>query len=329
MNVPAPRGPLSAAVFAALGGPPRALPPFDPATPPRSADFQITLWVLQELRFRRLDGVAADWEDAPAVVALRNDLERAQERELRRELPTTTVVASDLVAEIHSLLDRESGPSLSRWMMDHGTLFHLREFAMHRAAYQLKEADPHSFAIPRMAPGKAKSALLKIQLDEYGNAEPGQSHAELFADTLRALDVRLDLDALPATTLRTNTVLNMLAARRRTLGACVGHLAVFEMTSVEPMARYAAALRRVLPAAEATVAARFYDVHVAADGFHEQLAAAGLLTGFADRHPDEVGEVLFGAQALLAVEREFASHLLQSWEAGRSSLWRPETARAA
>ena len=43
----------------------------------------------------------------------------------------------------------------------------MREFAVHRSGYQLKEADPHSWAIPRLS-GRAKSALIEIQYDEYG-----------------------------------------------------------------------------------------------------------------------------------------------------------------
>ena len=35
------------------------------------------------------------------------------------------------------------------------------EFAVHRSAYQLKEADPHSWAIPRLA-GDAKTALGEV-----------------------------------------------------------------------------------------------------------------------------------------------------------------------
>jgi hypothetical protein len=207
-------------------------------------------------------------------------------------------------------------------MLQHGTLAHLREFVVHRAAYQLQEADPHSFAIPRMEASPAKTALLQLQLDEYGGHEPTEAHALLFARTMQVLDLRpeVDLDRLPAATLATNTLLSWFGRSRRLLPACLGHLAVFELTSVEPMARYAAAVRRLLPEPMATEAARFYDVHVAADGLHGTIALDRLLVGFAELHPDERGEVLFGAAALLHVERRFAEHLLGSWQRGESSL---------
>ena len=103
----------------------------------------------------------------------------------------------------------------------------------------------------------------------------------------------------------------------RSLGAPV------EMTSVEPMARYAATIRRVLDGADATDAARFFDVHVAADGFHGRVALERLVAGFVDQYPAEAPDLLFGAAALLHVERAFSEHLLSCWEAGTTSLRRP------
>jgi hypothetical protein len=95
------------------------------------------------------------------------------------------------------------------------------------------------------------------------------------------------------------------------------------MTSVEPMARYAAAIRGLLPGPDGTDAARFYDVHVAADGFHGQLAQERLIGGFVEDHPDEAAEVLFGAAALLHVERRLSEHIIGCWDAGRTSLRTP------
>ena len=51
---------------------------------------------------------------------------------------------------------------------------------MHRSAYQLKEADPHSWALPRLS-GPPKAALVEVQADEYGGGRPERIHAELFA----------------------------------------------------------------------------------------------------------------------------------------------------
>jgi hypothetical protein len=293
--------------------------------PDDAEDEQLALWVLQQLSFRRLDGVDPRWEEAPSFLAVRHGLEERLERRLRDELDLPPVAPGELVDALLELVGSADGPSLSRWVAERATLDHLREFVAHRAAYQLQEADPHSFAIPRLAASPAKTALLQLQLDEYGGHEPTEAHALLFARTMEAVGLapEADLDRLPAATLATNTLLSWLGRSRRLLPACLGHLAVFEVTSVEPMARYAAACRRLLPEPAATTAARFYDVHVAADGLHGTVATDRLLTGFAQEHPDECGEVLFGAAALLLVERRFAEQVVGAWEAHESSLRLP------
>ena len=60
------------------------------------------------------------------------------------------------------------------------------EFVIHRSAYQLKEADPHSWALPRLS-GKPKAALVEVQADEYGGGRPERIHAQLFAESMEAL----------------------------------------------------------------------------------------------------------------------------------------------
>lgn len=318
-RLPKPRGPLSEHAFSVLTGAPgaRSLGSVDPID---DEDEAVTLFVLQEIGFRQVVGVHPGWEEEPSFLALRAVLERRLERRLRERVAPGS--SSDLTEAVHELLTVE-GPSLSRWMESEGRLDHLREFAVHRSAYQLKEADPHTFALPRIPQGRTKAALLEIQADEYGRTVPGNAHAQLFAETMSALDLDpeagADIDRLPATTLTTSTFLGMLGRSRRLAGACIAHLAVFEMTSVEPMARYAAAVRRLV-ADDATAAARFYDVHVAADGYHEQLAVDELLHGLSEEHPDLAADAYFGAAALCVVEQDFTEHLLNAWAAQRSSL---------
>lgn len=329
VNLPSPRGPLSAQVFAVLQGPPdglRTLPEINHVAGALDEDEQLCLYLLQELSFRPVDGVDPGWEDAPSFLVLRAALETAMERALRLEVGHRRCPPDDIASALLDLIDVAEGPSLSTWMLEQGTIDHVRELVVHRAAYQLKEADPHSFAIPRLAPGRAKAALLTIQLDEYGGSVPSESHASLFAATMETLGLDgtgPDLDRTPVTTLATNTFLNRLGRSRRLLGACLGHLAVFEMTSVEAMARYAATLRRVLPGADGTRAARFFDVHVAADGYHERIAIDEMVGGLVEQHPELASEVLFGAAGLMQVEQAFTDYLLSCWDQGCSSLRRP------
>ena len=204
-----------------------------------------------------------------------------------------------------------------------GTLEQMLEHIVHRSAYQLKEADPHSFTIPRLT-GAAKVALLEIQYDEYGSGRLDRMHAAMFADTMDALGLDPGygayLDRLPGITLGAVNLNTTFGLHRRLRGASAGHLAVFEMTSSIPNRRYGNALRRL--GFDSTVTA-FYDEHVEADSVHEEIAAWELAGGLCAAEPELARDVLFGARAVLALEGRWAEHLLGSWENGGSSLLVP------
>ena len=226
--------------------------------------------------------------------------------------PTTN--AGDAVAQ---LIDEFEGPSLSGYMADRGTEAQFLEFLMHRSAYQLKEADPHSLAIPRLAAGRRKSALVEIQADEYG----GGSRAGRTRSCSRTR-WRPPASTRPTGRMSSFSGRNPGHVQPRvdvgvppTTHACLaGPFAVFEMTSVGPMGRYAQACERMgLPPA----VRHFYDVHVEADDHHGRLARHALLGGEAENGAIDVEEVLFGAGALMAVEGRFTRHLLAAWDEGR------------
>jgi hypothetical protein len=109
--------------------------------------------------------------------------------------------------------------------------------------------------------------------------------------------------------LMVSNLISLFGLNRRWRGALVGHLAVFEMTSVEPMGRYARALERLGAPEEAR---RFYDVHVLADAEHEMMALE-MAGAFAAAEPELAGDVLFGASAALAIEARFADDLFGRW----------------
>ncbi len=327
-SLPESRGDLSAALFEHLRKEPHVLPPLPPAPddPLAGDESQLCLYVCYELHYRAFAGVDERWEWEPSLLAFRRQLEDRFESALA-ELVGPVLLTGDVEGDLRRLLAAGGGRSLSGHMLEAGTLDQVREFAIHRSAYQLKEADPHSWALPRLA-GRAKAALVEIQADEYGRGVEHEMHAHLFADTMRALglDDRYGayLGELPGVTLATTNLISLFGLHRRWRGALVGHLAVFEMTSVEPMGRYSRALRRLgLPAS----ARRFYDVHVEADAHHEVVAATGLTKGLVEAEPALVGDVLFGAQALMAIEMRFTDRLLTAWEAGMTSLLVPSEGR--
>jgi heme oxygenase-like protein len=287
-------------------------------------DLQLALYLCFELHYRSFPGVDDAWEWNPGLLALRAALERPFLAALGAAVGPCEPVDPRRVGDLLFQLEAEDEAlSLSRFVETRATLEQFREFVAHRSLYQLKEADPHSWAIPRLA-GPAKTALLEVQADEYGGGRAERMHSTLFAATMRALGLEDSenayLDRVPGTTLATVNLMSALGLRRSRRGAIVGHLAMFEMTSAGPNRRYGNGLRRLGFEGAAT---DFYDEHVEADAVHENIAAYDLAGGLARAAPELAGDVLFGARALLHLEGSFGEAVLSSWQDGRSSLRRP------
>jgi hypothetical protein len=292
-------------------------------------DAQLALTVCYELHYESFAGVDDGWEWDPTLLGFRAGLEGAFVNRLEDEVgPPTPVAPAEVVIALLDLADSD-GPSLSGYLERHGRREHFREFCVHRSEYQRKEADPHTWMVPRLR-GRAKAAAVEIQYDEYGEGRAAAMHAELFATTMTALglDPRYGAyrDLLPGPTLATGNLVTMLGLHRRWRAACAGHLALFEMTSVTPMSRYSATLRRLGLGAGAR---RFYDVHVAADAWHEQLALRELVGGLLEPEPDAGGLVLFGARALMAVEQRMAESMIDAWTDDTTALLAPLPASLA
>ncbi len=287
-------------------------------------DLQLALYLCFELHYRSLPGIDAAWEWDPTLLALREVLELAFFGALEAEVGATGPVDPARVGELLFELEAEDdGPSLSRYLEAKAGIEEFREFVVHRSFYQLKESDPHSWAIPRLD-GPAKTALLEVQVDEYGAGQAERMHSRLFAKTMRKLGLKdrenAYLSHAPGETLATVNLMSATGLRRSRRGAIVGHLAMFEMTSALPNRRYGNALRRLGFDAEAT---DFYDEHVEADAVHENIAAYDLAGGLARQEPELAADILFGARALLHLEDRLARRLLGAWEEGQTLLRRP------
>ena len=325
--LPSPRGPLSAWLLDVLGSnpeTPQAEPPAVADDPLAGDDLHLALYLAYELHYRALPGVDDAWEWDPRVLAFRASLERPFEDDVRALVAAMPDVPEGPIdARLREVLRSDDGPSISRHLERGGTLEDFREFLMHRSAYQLKEADPHAWAIPRVY-GATKVALLEIESDEYGGGDPSWMHSGLFARAMDALGldptVNAYVDRLPGSTLATVNLMSLFGLHRRWRGAIVGHLAAFEMTSCIPNRRYANGLRRLGAPPEALV---YFDEHVEADAVHESIAANDLAGSLVAEDPRLEADVLFGARALCALEATFARRLLASWRAGRSSLLEP------
>ena len=329
-KLPGARGPATEALFAALTRPPHPIAPLP--VPDGEEDLQLALYCCYELHYRGFDGVDEDWEWEPSLLAARRALEEPFEAALRELAGPEDdgCEPGEMDVVLRDIADADAAPSVSRFIEREASPEQLLEFLVHRSAYQLKEADPHSWALPRLS-GGPKAAMVEIQADEYGGGRPERIHAELFAKAMRAagLDDAYGayLDVLPAETLATVNLMSLCGLHRRLRGAIVGHLALFEMTSSIPNRRYGRGLRRLgLTSADAT---DFFDEHVEADAVHESIAAVDLAGGLARREPALAGQILWGARALVAVEGAWARRLMDAWEDGRSSLREPLTVAAS
>jgi hypothetical protein len=320
-----PRGPISDHLLGALRKAPHPITPVAISVddPLADEDLQLSLYVCYELHYRGFNGVDPGWEWEPSLIALRGQLESEFESRLREVIgdPTGPPVRPERMdLALREIAESDGAPSLSRYIERTANLEQLREFLIHRSAYQLKEADPHSWAIPRLF-GSPKGAIVEVQADEYGGGRPERIHAQMFADSMAALGLNAAygayLERIPGATLATVNLMSLCGLHRRLLGAIVGHLALFEMTSSVPNRQYADGIRRL---GFKDTATEFFDEHVLADAVHENIAAVDLAGGLARQQPPLARDILWGAATLVELDARVARHVLGAWEDGVSSL---------
>lgn len=289
----------------------------------RDDDVQLALFVLYASHYGSLDAIDAGWEWHPMLIATRGVLERSFEAALRDRVPMPDLpepTRDDVAHALFAMTAPTPGPSVARFIAKKATIEHARELLMHRSVYTLREADPHSWAIPRLT-GLAKAALVEIQSDEYGGGDVSRMHSRIFAQTMRGVGLEdaygAYVDAVPAITLASLNMMSLFGLNRRLRGAIVGHLAAFEMTSSLPSRMYAHGFRRLGFGPDVTW---YYDEHVEADAVHEQIAGRDLAGGLVEDRPELIADVMFGAAACLALDGWVGDEMLAAWEEGRSSL---------
>ncbi|MCD2497016.1 iron-containing redox enzyme family protein [Microbacterium nymphoidis] len=326
----AARGPLSEAVIGHLSGAGSA----DLTALARDAlgasadvlhddDIQLALFSLYASAYGSVGAFDPRLEWDVHAIAARSAIEEEFERAIRGvvDVPPLPERTPDAIARaLFHLTSADDGPSLSRFVARKATTAQLREFLMQRSVYTLREADPHSWAIPRLH-GRAKAALVEIQSDEYGGGRPDRVHAAIFAASMRGagLDDTYGayVDDVPAIILASHNMMSMFGLNRRLIGAIVGHLAAFEMTSSIPNRLYGDGFRRLGYGPDVT---DYFDEHVEADAVHEQIAARDLAGSLGEDRPDLLPDIMFGAAACLALDGMVAAHMLERWSADESSL---------
>src|SRR5919204_6974141 len=158
----------------------------DAVDPLTDDDLHLALYLCYELHYRGLPSVDERWEWEPTLLARRREWEELFEAALLERIGEVRAPDGDMDVALRAIVEADEGPPLSTHLERDGTLDEVLEFVVHRSAYQLKEADPHSWAIPRLW-GAPKAALLEVQSDEYGGGRPERIHAELFAQTMEEL----------------------------------------------------------------------------------------------------------------------------------------------
>lgn len=321
MRLPHPRGPLSERVITALRQLPEAhvaLPPAPPSADPLAdPDLHLALAVCYELHYRGFDDVDDGWEWHAGLLAWRAGLEQVFESALRSAVaPRLRAISPELSVDLalREVIDTDDGFGMSTYLMRHADEEQLNGYLRQRSLYHLKEADPQTWAVPRLA-GPAKAALVEILSDEYGaGLGLGRMHSAMFASTMR--EVGLDdaygayWDEALGSMLAVVNAMTMFGLQRRLRGAAAGEIATIEMTSAVPSGRLSNALRRL---GHGEPARRFYDEHVEADAVHEQIAAVDLCGSLVAAEPHLRDDVIFGAAASLALEGRFARDLLDRW----------------
>ncbi len=291
----------------------------------RDDDLQLALFVLYACAYGSLPGLKPRLEWDTDLIATRRVLEEAFEHELRAIVTapeTPGANAGEIASVLFDLTAPGPGPSIARFIARKATKDQVREMLVLRSVYTLREADPHSWAIPRLS-GRPKAALVEIQADEYGGGRPERMHATLFASAMRGagLDDTYGtyVDHVPALVLASHNAMSMFGLNRRLLGAIVGHLAAFEMTSSLPSRLWADGLRR-LGFSDDVI--DYYDEHVEADAVHEQIAGHDLAGALGEDRPELIADIMFGAAACVALDEWLGHDVLEAWSAGDSTLER-------
>ncbi len=309
--LPTAVGVNSALVLDVLAG--RDSGTLSPTPDPFDRDTQLAWFILNELSFGGWFGVDDDAEWAAPVVSLR----RSCEDWFAGSIEARLCEADEPSVLVDRILSTP-GPSIARFLADHGTATDVAESLMLRLPYQDKEADPHTFAIPRLD-GPVKGALCEIQSGEYGVGHRF-SHAELFRRALASLGgpgFTSTIDRLPGVAFATSNLVSMGGLNRSRRGVVIGQLALFEMDSVEPNSAMVVACDRLgLPAD----ARRFFQVHVLADAEHERIARKAFLHDYPGHDPQQRPNVVFGIRAQHAIDLAMADHAIAAWSTRRSAL---------
>lgn len=312
--LPKPRGALSARLFESMQAGTIDAGSILAGGPESADDAHIALWSLYELHYRGFDDLDDDLEWMPQLLAVRAELERSFEADLRRRFESPKSM-SPFAEALFEYIASHDGRSVATFVQRDASLDQALDVLRMRTIYHLRESDPSAWVVPRLD-GRPQAALMELQYDEYGAGDPNRLHAQLFARGVAAcgLDPRYGsyIDVVPAEVLEQNNAMSLFGLHRRLRGAALGHLAAFEATSSLPCRRMSQGLKRLGLPQEMI---EYYDEHVEADAVHEQLAVRTICGSLVQDEPSLTPDVFFGAFTCLDLEDRFAGSVLELGQA--------------
>ncbi len=321
-TLPHPTGPWSHHVHGVL----QRRPGVRPKTLPYDRfddDAQYAWFLLNCASYQGWDGVDDDIEWDADVIALRRRFERWFLDEMRRRCADGP---SEPRGAVRHALAPGGTPGIAAFLEHDGTADQVRESLVLRLPYQHQEADPHTWAVPRLR-GDVKRALCDIQAGEYGVGHD-HTHAELFLAALEGAGGPVDSEVyprLPGVAFATFNFVTAAGMNRSLRGAVVGQLALFEMDSVDPNQQMVHACERLGLADDVRA---FFHVHVLADAEHEVIAARAFLDEYPLAEPDQVENLLLGVRVQSSIDGALAAHAVGAWSSGRSALRAPAVSPA-
>ncbi len=295
----AARGPLTEALFEALRQPPDTLPracPLPPASAPDAARRRgppaRALPLLRAALPRPAGRRRRAGSGSPTLLRAARASSRTASRRRCSTRSAAPAEAAGARARWTSRCARSPTPTTARRCRATSSarrrVEQLREFVVHRSAYQLKEADPHSWALPRLHGGAEGRARRDPGRRVRRRPRRARSTRRCSPTAMDALGLDSDATAptstaIPGVTLATVNLMSLLRAapalarRDRRPPRPVRD----DVVDPEPALR-----RRAAPArASASAATDFFDEHVEADAVHENIAAVDLAGGLARQEP--------------------------------------------
>lgn len=320
--LPWARGPLSHAVVAALRHRPGSFgtaPPVRVDDPLTSDDFALALYLCYPSHFRGL--ADSDWRWDRDLVGFRRQLERVFVDRLRDEVTTMTLGGGPTVGDtIEDLSHSMIHNPLAAYVVESGTLDHLREICIHSSAYQFRQCDERGFELPRVT-DDVEWALRDVEYDGTPSGTAARRYSTFYAPTMTELALNASIGSyvedLPAATLAPVNLARMVAAHPRWRAALVGRFALVDVTSGRRLRDYSRALERcgVGPTGRAV-----FNLNFDVSERRESVARRRLVTGLLSSEPHLASDVLFGAASAVALELALARHLLGAWTHSHSTL---------